>query len=97
MHAPVLLNVLKLLRKRDKMLLKLPFCLFSRTCLINSIIHKHLCIILCFNLILAITEGGELYDIHGPQSTESGPDTQSFAAFNQSDHTGVSVILFFVF
>ena len=45
-----------------------------------------------FNLILAITEGGELYDIHGPQSTESGPDTQSFAAFNQSDHTEVSII-----
>ena len=41
MSAPVLLNLLNNLRKRDKMQgLSLTFYLFSSTCLINSIIQE---------------------------------------------------------
>ena len=38
----VLLNLLNLLQKRDKMLDKNAFYLFSPTCLVNSIKNEHL-------------------------------------------------------
>ena len=40
-HALVLLNLLNLLRKRDKMLASLAFYLFFPTHLINSIKQEH--------------------------------------------------------
>ena len=40
-RAPVLLNLLNSLRKRDKMLDKPSIYLFSSTRLINSIKHEH--------------------------------------------------------
>ena len=45
-HAPVLLNSLNLLPKRDKCLTSLTFYLFSSTRLINSIKHEQSCKIL---------------------------------------------------
>ena len=45
-HAPVLLNVLNSLQKRDKMLGKPCILSFSQTCLVNLITLTGLCMIL---------------------------------------------------
>ena len=45
-RAPVLLNLLNSMGKTDKMLGKASHLMFSPTCSINSIIHKHSCKIL---------------------------------------------------
>ena len=50
MPAPVILNLLNLSRKRDKMLLKPHILSLSPTRLMNSIKHEHACRILYVSL-----------------------------------------------
>ena len=59
-RALVLLNLLNSLRKRDKMLGKLAFYLFSPTRLINSIKHEHSC-----KIFYLCDRYSTLYFLHG--------------------------------